>query len=94
MMGLPRSAVKILKHLDQKGPMCPVDICETANIAPRTVSHALRRLTATKICRKIPNLQDMRRPLYSPNYERVKEIVERHGPESVIGSQLMMCFRR
>jgi len=94
MMQLPKSAVIVLRHLDTGGPMCPVDISQTANLAPRTVSHALKRLVNDSLCKKIPNLQDMRRPLYVPNYEVAKNVVQRHGLDSVIGSQLTFMLNK
>lgn len=94
MIQLPRSAVTVLKHLVKKGPMCPVDICQTASLAPRTVSHALKRLLDDELCKRIPNLEDMRRPLYTPDYDTAREIVSRYGIDSTIGNQLNFMYRR
>ena len=93
-MQLPRSAYIVLNTLSKDGPLCPVDISEKARLAPRTVSYALRRLTSTQLCKKIPNLSDMRRPLYTPNLEVAREVVQRLGPDSLIGSQLTLLLRR
>jgi len=93
-MQLPRSAYIVLSQLARDGPLCPVDISERARLAPRTVSYALRRLTSTRLCKKIPNLIDMRRPLYTPNLEVAREVVQRFGPDSLIGSQLTLLLRR
>ena len=60
----PKSAIAILGALVHEGPMCPLEISETLNMAPRTVSFALRTLLGHKLLRKIPNLNDMRRPKY------------------------------
>ena len=60
----PKSAIAILGALINKGPMCPLEISETLNMAPRTVSFALRKLLGHQLLRKIPNLNDMRRPKY------------------------------
>ncbi|MFW9850303.1 MAG: hypothetical protein ACFFF4_14290 [Candidatus Thorarchaeota archaeon] len=94
MMQLPKSAVIVLRHLTASGPMCPVDISQTAKLAPRTVSHALKRLVNDQLCKKIPNLQDMRRPLYMPNYEAAKKMVKRYGMNSTIGNQLTFMLRK
>ncbi len=94
MMQLPKSAVIVLRHLVKRGPMCPVDICQTASLAPRTVSHALKRLLDDRLCKKVPNLQDMRRPLYSPNFDTAVEMVSIYGMDSTIGSQLNFMLRR
>ena len=91
---LPKSAVIVLRHLVRKGPMSPVDISQTASLAPRTVSHALKRLLDDKLCKKIPNLQDMRRPLYTPNFDTVVEMVSHYGHDSIIGTQLNFMLRR
>ncbi|MHA2425387.1 MAG: MarR family transcriptional regulator [Candidatus Thorarchaeota archaeon] len=94
MMQLPKSAVIVLRHLTTSGPMCPVDISQSAQLAPRTVSHALKRLVNDELCKKIPNLQDMRRPLYTPNYEVAKNMVSKYGTDSAIGSQLTFMLRK
>ncbi|MFW9954908.1 MAG: MarR family transcriptional regulator [Candidatus Thorarchaeota archaeon] len=94
MMHLPKSAVIVLRHLVRGGPMCPVEISKTASLAPRTVSHALKRLVNEELCKKIPNLQDMRRPLYSPNYETAEAMVTTYGSDSPIGSQLTFMLRK
>lgn len=94
MMQLPRSAVIVLRHLVKQGPMCPVDICESARLAPRTVSHALKRLLDDNLCKKVPNLQDMRRPLYTPNFDMAVEMVSHYGIDSAIGSQINFMLRR
>ncbi|MHA1881754.1 MAG: winged helix-turn-helix transcriptional regulator [Candidatus Thorarchaeota archaeon] len=93
-MQLPRSAYIVLSQLAKDGPLCPIDISERSNLAPRTVSYALRRLTSTKLCKKVPNLRDMRRPLYSPNFDEAREVVQRLGADSLIGSQLTIILRR
>ncbi len=94
MNELPKSAVIVLKQLVIDGPMCPQDIGRRASLAPRTVSFALRKLMGQKLCRKVPNLQDMRLPLYKPNLEVAHEIMSQHGINSIIGMQLMMALRR
>ena len=73
-MDLPRSAIVVLDRLTHEGPMTPKDISSKVDLAPRTVSFALRKLMGQKLCRKIPNLQDMRQPLYLANLERAKEL--------------------
>ncbi|MHA2021769.1 MAG: MarR family transcriptional regulator [Candidatus Thorarchaeota archaeon] len=71
---LPRSAIIVLDKLTHDGPMTPKDISTRVDLAPRTVSFALRKLMGQKLCRKIPNLQDMRQPLYLANAEKAKEL--------------------
>ncbi|MHA1924455.1 MAG: MarR family transcriptional regulator [Candidatus Thorarchaeota archaeon] len=71
---LPRSAIIVLDKLTHDGPMTPKDISTRVDLAPRTVSFALRKLMGQKLCRKIPNLQDMRQPLYQANAEKAKEL--------------------
>jgi DNA-binding MarR family transcriptional regulator len=73
-MNLPRSAIIVLDRLTHDGPMTPKDISSKVDLAPRTVSFALRKLMGHQLCRKIPNLQDMRQPLYLANLERANEI--------------------
>ncbi|MFW9847430.1 MAG: MarR family transcriptional regulator [Candidatus Thorarchaeota archaeon] len=71
---LPRSAIIVLDKLTHDGPMTPKDISTKVDLAPRTVSFALRKLVGQKLCRKIPNLQDMRQPLYQADVERAREL--------------------
>ena len=73
-LDLPRSAIIVLDRLADEGPMTPKDISHRVKLAPRTVSFALRKLMGQKLCRKIPNLQDMRQPLYQADSEKAKEL--------------------
>ncbi|MBD3405384.1 MAG: MarR family transcriptional regulator [Candidatus Lokiarchaeota archaeon] len=73
-LDLPRSAILVLDRLASEGPMTPKDISKKVDLAPRTISFALRKLLGKKLCRKIPNLQDMRQPLYMADQERAREL--------------------
>lgn len=71
---LPRSAIIVLDRLTTEGPMTPKDISTKVDLAPRTVSFALRKLMGQKLCKKIPNLTDMRQPLYAADMDRAREL--------------------
>ncbi len=71
---LPRSAIIVLDRLTSEGPMTPKAISSRVDLAPRTVSFALRKLMGQKLCKKIPNLTDMRQPLYAADMERAREL--------------------
>jgi DNA-binding MarR family transcriptional regulator len=71
---LPRSAVIVLDRLTDEGPMTPKDLTKKVDLAPRTVSFALRKLLGQKLCKKIPNLRDMRQPLYLADAEKAREL--------------------
>ncbi len=71
---LPRSAIIVLDRLTNDGPMTPKDISNMVDLAPRTVSFALRKLIGQNLCKKIPNLRDMRQPLYLANDEKAQEL--------------------
>lgn len=58
--------------------MCPKEISAKLEMAPRTVSFALRQLLSEKILRRIPNLNDMRRPKYHVNFEVAKQLLEKY----------------
>ncbi|NWF96247.1 MAG: winged helix-turn-helix transcriptional regulator [Candidatus Thorarchaeota archaeon] len=73
-LDLPRSAILVLSRLSSEGPLTPKDLSARVDLAPRTVSFALRKLMGQHLCRKIPNLHDMRQPLYSIDPERFNEI--------------------
>lgn len=75
----PKSAIAILGTLVNHGPMCPLEICEKLDMAPRTVSFALKQLLGKKLLRKIPNLTDMRRPMYHVNIEVAKELLQKYN---------------
>ncbi len=71
---LPKSAVIVLSGLTHEGPMTPKSIIKKLKLPSRTVTYALRTLIDENIVRKIPNLNDMRQPIYHVNIERVKEL--------------------
>ncbi len=71
---LPRSAIIVLDRLTNEGPLTPKDISSRVDLAPRTVSFALRKLMGQKLCRRIPNLTDMRQPLYVADMDRAREL--------------------
>ncbi|MGY5862695.1 MAG: helix-turn-helix domain-containing protein [Candidatus Thorarchaeota archaeon] len=71
---LPRSAIIVLNHLSIDGPMTPKDLSKKVDLAPRTVSFALRKLMGQQLCRKVPNLNDMRQPLYLADTVKAKEV--------------------
>ena len=75
---IPRSTFAILNTLICEGPMCPNELSTRLDMAPRTVSFALRKLLSVKILRRIPNLIDMRRPKYHVNMEQAKHLLERY----------------
>lgn len=74
---LPRSAIIVLDRLTSEGPMTPKAISSRVDLAPRTVSFALRKLMGQSLCKKIPNLSDMRQPLYAADMERAKALRSR-----------------
>ena len=53
--------------------MSPKQISNRANLPARTVSFALRKLMKQSLCKKIPNLLDMRQPMYHLNDERLRD---------------------
>ena len=91
---LPASALSVLECLRARGPLSPKDISRWAKVPIRTVNFAIKKLRKKGLVRRIPNLQDMRSPLYCTDLEAAKEIVTTHGAESIIACQLMMVFRR
>ncbi|MFW9919427.1 MAG: MarR family transcriptional regulator [Candidatus Thorarchaeota archaeon] len=93
-MELPSSAISVLQSLISCGPLSPKDISRRGNIPIRTVNFAIRKLKGRGLIRRIPNLQDMRSPLYTTDLEAAKQIVIKHGSDSIIACQLMMVLRR
>ena len=75
----PKSALAILGALINHGPMCPIEISEKLDMAPRTVSFALRKLLGRQLLKKIPNLHDMRRPKYHVDMDAAKDMLQRYN---------------
>ncbi|MFW9767465.1 MAG: winged helix-turn-helix transcriptional regulator [Candidatus Thorarchaeota archaeon] len=74
----PKSTFAILSALILDGPMCPKEISDKLDMAPRTVSFALRSLMRDQILKRIPNLLDMRRPKYHVNMDQAKLLMEKY----------------
>jgi DNA-binding Lrp family transcriptional regulator len=74
----PKSTFAIISALILDGPMCPKEISDKLDMAPRTVSFALRKLMQDQILKRIPNLLDMRRPKYHVNMEVAKSLLEKY----------------
>jgi len=79
----PKSALAILGALINHGPMCPIEISEKLDMAPRTVSFALRKLLGRQLLKKIPNLHDMRRPKYHVDTEAAKDMLQRYSDSAI-----------
>jgi DNA-binding MarR family transcriptional regulator len=71
---LPRSALIVLDHLTEHGPMAPRDLSRKSKMPLRTVTFALKKLVRHRLLRKVPNLLDMRKPLYYANIDRIREV--------------------
>ena len=76
---IPQSALVVLNFLTETGPASPREISKEANIPLRTVSFALRHLRGLKVCKPVPNLQDMRRPRYVVDSEKARAIFLKYG---------------
>ena len=76
---ISKSALIVLDFLRKNGPMAPKEISKKSEVPLRTVSMALRRLLACKVCLKIPNLLDMRQPLYTVDAENAKVFFSTYG---------------
>lgn len=73
-INLTKSTLIVLEKLDKEGPMSPQDLANSSGLAMRTVTLALKTLLTGKICKRTPNLLDMRKPLYHVNPEKVREL--------------------
>lgn len=76
---LPKSALRVLKFLDDREPMPPRAISRESKVPLRTVTFALERLVSHDLCEKIPNLGDMRRTLYVINPEKARAVFARYS---------------
>jgi len=77
-INLTKSTLIVLDELAKDGPMCPQEIANKSGLAMRTVTLALKTLQSGNICRKVPNLMDMRKPLYHLDYEKIMELQRSH----------------
>jgi DNA-binding MarR family transcriptional regulator len=90
----PRSTFAILGTLICDGPMCPKELSVKLDMAPRTVSFALKKLLRDKILRRIPNLSDMRRPKYHVNMEQAKDLLEKYRDTPFVSSMSPLVWRK
>ena len=63
LVALMHSCTLIVKQLSTQ-PCTPKDLYERTGLAPRTVSLRLKQLKIAGIVDSIPNLEDMRQPIY------------------------------
>ncbi|MHA2026996.1 MAG: MarR family transcriptional regulator [Candidatus Thorarchaeota archaeon] len=73
-INLTKSTLLVLDKLDRDGPMSPQELSKSSGLAMRTVTLALKTLLTGKFCRRIPNLMDMRKPLYHADSHKVEEL--------------------
>ncbi|MCK4567869.1 MAG: hypothetical protein KAU48_11240 [Candidatus Thorarchaeota archaeon] len=73
-INLTKSTLIVLNKLATEGPMCPAEIAKKSGLAMRTVTLALKTLQSGLFCRKVPNLHDMRKPMYHANQVKVNEL--------------------
>lgn len=71
---IPRSALLVLDHLTENGPMAPREIAKVSKIPLRTVTYALHKLLQQKLLRKVPNLMDMRKQVYHLDRDRMQAV--------------------
>ena len=71
---LPNSALIVLSSLTAEGPMTPKAIIKKVKMPSRTITYALQTLVKENIVKKIPNLLDMRQPIYHVNLDRVRDL--------------------
>lgn len=74
--------------------MCPKELAVKLEMAPRTVSFALRKLLSEKILRRIPNLQDMRRPKYHVNLDQARVLLDKYKNTPYVSVISPMAWRK
>jgi DNA-binding MarR family transcriptional regulator len=77
-------ALLVLQIIASYGPICPNDICKRVKLSPRTVTLALKTLVKKDLCKKVPNLVDMRKPLYFVRPDRARPLLREYGLDAVI----------
>jgi DNA-binding MarR family transcriptional regulator len=71
---VPKSALLVLDHLSENGPMAPREIARGSKIPLRTVTYALHKLVQQNLLRKVPNLMDMRKQTYHLDHENIRAV--------------------
>jgi DNA-binding MarR family transcriptional regulator len=66
----PPSSSKILRVIEDRGPLTSKQIVQNTQLAPRTVRYALKRLVAEGVIARVPNLTDLRQTLFMLHIER------------------------
>ena len=74
--------------------MCPKELSVKLDMAPRTVSFALKKLLSEKILRRIPNLNDMRRPKYHVNLDQARVLLEKYKNTPYVSVISPMVWRK
>ena len=65
LFDLTNSSRKIMRELfELDRPVTVKDLREKLPLSPRSISLGLRKLSKRNIVKKVPNLRDMRQPLY------------------------------
>jgi hypothetical protein len=77
---LANSSIIVARDLEMNGPGIPKDLAKRMHMQPRTLSHAIMKLHRLKIVKKIPNLQDMRCPIYAIDESVWKDYTTSMGP--------------
>jgi DNA-binding Lrp family transcriptional regulator len=77
---LVKSSMILAKDLEKNGPGIPKDLAKRVHMQPRTLSFAIKKLHGLGIIKKIPNLQDMRCPIYAIDEGRWKDYTQSMGP--------------
>ncbi len=80
---LSAGVLTVLHIIAVHGPISPHEICDKVELSPRTVTLALGTLTKKKLCKKVANLADMRKPLYFLNNDRARPILAEYGLDTV-----------
>ncbi len=87
---LPKSALVVLDHISAEGPLAPREISRKFDVPLRTVTFALKKLMKLNLLRRTANLEDMRKPQYRANHERVREL---HDVIDLLRIQMGVHFR-
>jgi len=74
--------------------MCPKELSVKLDMAPRTVSFALKHLLSERILRRIPNLNDMRRPKYHVNMEQAKNLLDKYKDTPYLSGLSPLAWRK
>lgn len=72
------SSLAVLEFIVKNGPSSPKDMKDKVGVSERTITYAIKDLYNKKVLKRIPNLSDMRIPLYSIDERKCRDYLRNY----------------